>query len=96
MQTEAVSAWETKECLLKRAYSVDVFHIHEHQHAATSLLLPFLFPDFSWQRITAARRHSGAQGTTRADDCCVAQHPVTENEQGKSGRKRAESFKAVN
>lgn len=68
---------------MEGAYSVDVFYIHEHQHAATALLLPFLFPDFSWQCVTAARCHSCAQGTTCADEGCVAQYPVTENEEGK-------------
>lgn len=81
---------------MKGAYSVDIFHVHEHQHAAAALLLPFLSPDFPWQCVTATRRHSRAQGTTRADECGVTQHPVTENEEGKSERRSEEqSFKAV-
>lgn len=63
---------KSKACLLEGAYSVDVFYIHEHQHTAAALLLPFLSPDFSWQRVTATCCHSRAQGTTCADEGCVA------------------------
>lgn len=75
-------------------YSVDIFHIHEHQHAPAALLISFLTPDFSWQCVTVTRCHSCAQGTTRADECGVTQHPVTKNEKGESERQsEGQSFK---